>query len=59
MAGAEGPEIFGVQCIWERIFAPTEKIFVFKYLQTTFHLVFTRKRYRKSATRTFLVAHTA
>ena len=35
------PKIFDVQCIWGRIFASLEKIFVFKYSQTIFQLVFT------------------
>ena len=53
MVVAEGPKIFDTQCIWERIFACLEKIFVFKYFWTIFHLVFTLNICGKSVTRTF------
>ena len=44
----EGPKIFYVQWIWRRIFVSLEKIFVFKCLQTIFHLVFTWNIYGKN-----------
>ena len=40
MTVAECPKIFDVQCIWGKIFVSLGKAFVFKYLQTIFHLVF-------------------
>ena len=40
MVVAESPKIFDVQDIWGRVFVCLEKIFVFKYLQTVFHLIF-------------------
>ena len=54
MVVAECPKILDVQCIWGGIFVSLEKIFVFKYSQTIFHLVFTLNIYGKSVTRTFL-----
>ena len=41
MAVDEGPKIFDVQCILERIFVSLKKIFVFEYSVTIFCLVFT------------------
>ena len=40
MVVAECPKIFGVQCIWGRMFLSLENIFVFKYSQTKFQSVF-------------------
>ena len=54
MIVAECPKIFDVQCIWGRILVSLEKIFVFKYSQTMFNLVFTSNIYEKSVTRNFL-----
>ena len=31
MVVAEAPKIFGVQCLWEKIFVSLEKISIFKY----------------------------
>ena len=58
MIVVECRKIFDVQCIWGRIFVSLEKIFVFKYSQTIFHLVFTRNIYGKSVTRNSLGANT-
>ena len=45
-------DVFDVQCIWGRIFESFEKIFVFKYQQTIFHLGFMSNIYGQSVTRT-------
>ena len=37
--------MFDGQCIWEKIFVSLEKLFVFQYSQTIFHLVFTGNIY--------------
>ena len=37
--------MFDGQCIWEKIFVFLEKLFVFQYSQTIFHLVFTGNIY--------------
>ena len=37
MVVAEFPKLFDVQCIWGRIFASLQNVFVFKYSQTIFH----------------------
>ena len=56
MVDVEWLKIFDVQCIWGKIIVSLEKIFVFKYSYTIFHLVFTWNIYRKRITRTFLGA---
>ena len=58
MVVAEGLKLFHVQCIWGRVFVSLGKIFVFKYPQTIFHLVFTWNVYEKDVKRTFLGAQT-
>ena len=45
VAAAECPKIFDIKCIWGKIFVSLAKIFVFKYSQTIFHLVFMRNMY--------------
>ena len=50
------PKIFDVQCIWGRIFVSLENIFVFKYSQTIFNLVFRWNIYGKCVTRKILGA---
>ena len=37
--------MFDGQCIWEKIFVSLEKLFLFQYSQTIFHLVFTGNIY--------------
>ena len=51
---AESPKIFGVQCIWRRIFVSVEKIFDFKYSRTIFYLVFIWNIYIEKVYKTFL-----
>ena len=40
MVVAECQKMLDIQCIWGRIFVSLEKILVFKYSDTIFHLVF-------------------
>ena len=39
MVAADCPKIFDAKCIWGRIFVSLEKIFVFNYSYTIFHVV--------------------
>ena len=47
---AECSKIFDAPCIWGRIFVSLEKIFVFKYFETLFNLVFRWIIHRKKVT---------